>query len=163
MGVSLACACTDLARGRIYNVVTLPVLGLGLVFSAWTDGWTGARDSVAAALLGLALYGWMFRIGVMGGGDVKLLMALGSWGGPRFTIETAFLALMLGGALALVLLAVKRRLVDFVRRMRRFVLSLAVRELEIETPTIDRKLTMPYGVPIAAAAAWLACGGARPW
>jgi prepilin peptidase CpaA len=143
-----------LIKGRIYNWLTGPALVIGLALAAWSGGWAGLADSALGAGAGLLLYGWMFWLGAMGGGDVKLLMALGAWGGARFALETALLSLFLGGAMAAIILIAKGRMPGFLAKMRRFVVSVFVRELEVELPQVDRKLTMPYGIPIAVAAVW---------
>jgi hypothetical protein len=79
-GLSIGAAATDLLWGRIYNWLTAPALVFGLAVSAGLGGWSGLGDSLLGALAGLLLYGWMFWLRVLGGGDVKLLMALGAWG-----------------------------------------------------------------------------------
>jgi prepilin peptidase CpaA len=165
---AIACA-TDLKSGRIFNWLTLPALVGGLVFAAATDGWSGIGDGLLGVVAGLLLYGWIFFLGAMGGGDVKFLMAVGAWGGLRYTVEVALLGVVLGGALAVGMLLFTGRLTGFLARMWRFLLTLMVKELELETPKIDRKFTMPFGVPIAAAAVWVAFGnpferwGVRLW
>ena len=111
-------------------------------------------DAVLGAGAGLFFYGWMFWLRVMGGGDVKLLMALGAWGGLAFTEEVALLGVLLGGGLAVVHAGVQRKMLSFAAKMKRFLLTIFVSELELEMPRVDRKLTMPFGVPIAAAAIW---------
>ncbi len=105
--------------------------------------------------LGLVLYGWMFWIGMMGAGDVKLLMALGAWGGANYCVRVGLLGVFLGGAMAFVILTFQGRIVTLGLKLYRFLLSSVVRELALEPPAIDRKLTMPYGIPIAAAAIWI--------
>ncbi|MBC7691384.1 MAG: prepilin peptidase [Methylotenera sp.] len=156
IAVSLLAAATDLLRGKIYNWLTVPVMVLGLIVSFQNGGWSAFGYSAASIALGLALYGWMFLIRVMGAGDVKLLMALGAWGGLWFTFDVAALGVLLGGVMAAVLLTFKGRIAAFARQIYQFFLTLFVRELEVQVPKIDRKLTMPYGVPIAAAAIWVA-------
>ncbi|MEK6705155.1 MAG: hypothetical protein AABZ06_05155, partial [Bdellovibrionota bacterium] len=79
---------------------------------------------------------------------------LGAWGGPRYVLEVAVLGVMLGGLLAICKLIAKRRVLDFSRKLYRFLLSLFIKELEIETPKIDRGFTMPFGVALAVAAVW---------
>lgn len=167
--VSLTAAATDLWRGRIYNWITLPALVLGVVGSAWQHGLSGAGLALAGAAVGFALYGWMFWLGHMGGGDVKLMMALGALGGPRYVFDVGILSLILGGLLALGLIAIRGALPKFARKIFRFFRSVAVSGLELEMPAVDRAQTMPYGVPIAVAALWVASSnpieawGLRPW
>lgn len=154
--VSAVAAATDLWRGRIYNWLTGPALALGVLASAIQLGWMGLGQALLAAFLGFVFYGWMFLLGMMGAGDVKLLMALGAWGGVRYVAEVALLGVFLGGAMAAVVLLARGRLLNLGRRIYRFVLTLMIKELEIETPKLDSKHTIPYGLPIAVAAVWIA-------
>ena len=110
---------------------------------------------------GLLLYGWMFWMGAMGGGDVKLLMALGALGGVRYALEVALLGVILGGVLAVVLMLLKKRFFTFLKQLSRFILTVVTKELEPEVPRVDRSFTMPYGVPIAAASLWVLFD--NPW
>lgn len=148
-------SATDLARGKIYNWLTLPMLLAGVVFSTVWDGWSGLGSSLAGAGLGLLLYGWMFFTGFMGAGDVKLLMVFGAWGGAQYVTRVGLLGVFLGGAMALVFLLLKGRLGALLRKLYRFVLSVIVKEMVLEMPQVDKKLTMPFGVSISAAAIWL--------
>ena len=148
-------AVTDLLWGRIFNWVTLPALLAGLFFAAWGSGWGGLGQALLGAGVALGLYGWMFWLGLMGGGDLKLMMALGAWGGTRFALQLALLSLLLGGVFAFLHLAAKGRLRGFLQRLYLFLLSVFVKELELQAPELDRKLTFPFGVPIAVAGIWL--------
>ncbi len=164
----LACA-TDLARGKIYNWLTLPVLLLAFAVSFAEGGWPMLAQSLLGASVGFALFGWLFFFGVLGGGDVKLLMAIGAWGDFHLTIEVALLSIILGGIMALGWLFFTKRLKDFWQRIRGSALSLWISELDFVAPAIDRKQTMPFGVPIAVAAVWgelahpLLQWGILPW
>lgn len=153
-GFSLIAAGTDLYFGRIFNWFNVTMLVTGLVFSFLRGGFPGLGDAALGVVAGLFLYGWMFALRVMGGGDVKFLMALGAWGGLAYTVEVAILGVLLGGAMAFAILVFKGRIWAFAGRMYRFFLTVFVKELTVEAPRIDRSMTMPFGVPIAIAAVW---------
>jgi prepilin peptidase CpaA len=154
--LALSSVITDLLKGKIYNIITLPFLLLGILYSAHLAGLQGVGQSLLGILAGFLLYGWMYAVRALGAGDVKLLMALGAWGGLRFAEETALLGILVGGVLGVILLALTGRLPGFIRRMYYFVLSLYVSELEFQPPKIDKTFKMPFGIPIAIAAVWIA-------
>ncbi len=163
---SLIVVLTDSIQGKIYNWLTLPLILGGLIYS--TCGGTpasysfqltlaGFSFSVTGIALGLLLYGWMFFIGFLGGGDVKFLMALGAWGGMDYVKNVAILAVLLGGAVAFVSLALRGKLWGFLKRLYFFLLSILVKELEPSFPKVDKNLTLPFGIPMAVAAIVTAC------
>ncbi len=83
---TLAAAIWDIRVKRIPNKLTLPVFGLGLVYQIafnQVDGLLAAGTGFAAGF-GLLFLLWM--IGSGGGGDVKLMGALGVWLGGKMTL-----------------------------------------------------------------------------
>ena len=83
---TLTAAIWDIRVKRIPNKLTLPVFGLGLVYQVafnQVDGLLAAGAGFAAGF-GLLLLLWM--IGSGGGGDVKLMGALGVWLGGKLTL-----------------------------------------------------------------------------
>jgi prepilin peptidase CpaA len=159
--LSAAGACTDLIWGRIFNWLTLSGALLGLFVSAFAEGWLGPAYGVLAIVTALVLFGWIFWTGALGGGDVKFLMALGAWGGVRFTVDVALLSLVLSGIFGVVQLFWKGDPRGFARRLYFSVCTLIVKEMDFELPKIDKTLTLPFGVPIALAAIWVAAW--NPW
>lgn len=153
--LSVAAMATDLLWGRIYNWLTFPALIAGLALSFWLGGWTLGLNSLYGVVAALLLYGWMFALGWMGGGDVKFLMALGAWGGLYFAESVAILGVLLGGVMSILILTFKGRIIDFSKRMYHFFLTLSSKDLEPELK-VDKTLTMPFGIPIAIAAVWVA-------
>jgi prepilin peptidase CpaA len=84
---------TDLRSRRIPNWLVLPFLVLGISVSAWLHGWHGLGQSFEGLGLGLLIYGFLFWMGGMGAGDVKLCAAIGAWIGP----DQLFIALVITG------------------------------------------------------------------
>lgn len=148
-------ALWDLRTGRIPNAFTFPVLLAGLVWQTWSRGPAGLGDAALGVLLGFLILGWMYALGHLGGGDVKFLMALGAWGGSIFALKVALLSILLGGVLAAVVLAFQGKLGEVFLRIFRFLRSAWIAQLALEFPKVDRSRTLPFGLPIAVAAAWI--------
>ena len=92
---SIIAAYTDIKTGYIYDWITYPLIGVGIVHSLLTQQWLGF-------LLGGIIYGmgWLaYRSGKIGGGDIKLLagMALVQ---PTYEGMVFPLAVLLIGALS---------------------------------------------------------------
>jgi prepilin peptidase CpaA len=104
---SLLAAVWDARTGRIPNSLTLPFIGLALIL----NGANGARGLalsgaglVVAAFVPVLLYRVSRGRGI-GGGDVKLLAALGALLGPMKGLEVEFGAFVVLACFALVRLA----------------------------------------------------------
>jgi prepilin peptidase CpaA len=97
----IACAI-DLRTRRIPNLLTLGAAAGGLVFSLATGGLAGGISAVAGLAVGVVLMFIPFALGGMGGGDVKLLGALGAWLGPADAVWLVIYTGIAGGLIALV-------------------------------------------------------------
>jgi prepilin peptidase CpaA len=86
---------------RIPNWLTLPVVIAALLFHAATGGWPAVAIALGGALLGFALLFLPFALGGFGGGDVKLLMAVGAWAGPVNMLTLFVVSALLLGAVSL--------------------------------------------------------------
>lgn len=95
-----AAALSDIRRRKIPNALTVPAAIAGLAFHVLTAGWAGALMSFNGFLVGFALLLIPFVLGGGGGGDVKLLAALGAWLGPVNLLLAFVLGVGLGALLA---------------------------------------------------------------
>jgi prepilin peptidase CpaA len=97
IGLGLAgVACGwDLRTHRIPQVLTIGGALAGVVFHLVAGGWSAGATSVAGWLVGILIFLAPFALGGRGGGDVKLLGALGAWLGPT---DALWLALYTGVA-----------------------------------------------------------------
>ncbi|HPZ64409.1 MAG TPA: prepilin peptidase, partial [Bacillota bacterium] len=68
----------DLTRRRIPNYLTIPAMVWGLLSYAVDSGWTGLWESLLGLLAGIGIFVIPFLLGGMGGGDVKLMGAIGA-------------------------------------------------------------------------------------
>ena len=75
-------ALTDVGSYRIRNRLVVPVLFLALLFHTFDSGLAGLVFSLQGMLTGFFLLIFLWLIGGMGAGDVKLLAAVGAWLGP---------------------------------------------------------------------------------
>jgi len=101
-GLAAFAAGCDVRTGRIPNALTFGAAAAGFTFSAVHAGPGGLATSLLGCLAGLALFLPLFVLRGMGGGDVKLLAAIGAWLGPTGALQAAIWASLAGGVLALV-------------------------------------------------------------
>ena len=104
IAVAVAACAFDVARQRIPNALTFGAAAAALVTAAVTGGVSGFGASAAGWMTGLALFLPVYALGGMGGGDVKLLAALGAWLGPVMVFYAALYTGIAGAALAVVLM-----------------------------------------------------------
>ncbi len=92
-------AVTDLRTGRIFNLVTYPAIVAGLICAVAGLGPPLASALAGCAVGGLSLY-VMFAVGWLGGGDVKLMAAVGALKGYPFVLYAMFYSIFVGGVCA---------------------------------------------------------------
>jgi prepilin peptidase CpaA len=101
--LAIAAAYTDLRWGKIFNALTLPFALLGLALNSIGGGWEGFLLSIEGLGVGFGLWLLSSLLGrIMGGGDIKLLMAFGALQGPGFLLLTLLYGALAGGVMALV-------------------------------------------------------------
>ncbi len=158
----------DITKKKIPNFLTFPVILWGLLAYTVSGGLDGFRFSLYGFLAGLAVFLIPFALGGMGGGDVKLLAAVGALKGYVFVLHTALLAALCGGVMAVGYLLIKKRLWRTLRkaigilaapvftflswRFRRpFIKDLAA-YFSPAPVAGEEKLYLPYGVAIGLGA-----------
>ncbi len=95
----------DLREHRIPNWITIPGLGAGLVLHGLYGGPGGLLASLTGAFAGAALLALPFALGWVGGGDLKLLAAVGALMGAPYAFWTVAFASVAGGIMAVAWLA----------------------------------------------------------
>ena len=143
----ITAAAFDLRTRRIPNWLCAAGFLLGL--------FGGAREALLGAGLALLIYVPLFALRAVGGGDVKLMAAVGSIAGPASWLAIFLITAIAGGLIALVLIAMKGRFRRTLRNLRIVVTELAhLRAPHAAEPELDvssgRGLRLPHGCTIAA-------------
>lgn len=160
----MAGAVPDVRGGKIPNLLTYTGMVAALVARLLAAGWPGLKAGLLGLILGGGLFFLLFLLGGMGGGDVKLVAAVGAWAGAGQTLIILLAAALAGGVLAIGMMifrkTVRRTLRNTVELLRHH-LQTGLRphpELNVREPAT---LRVPYGVAIAAGT--LYCLGSSLW
>ena len=100
LAIGFAACVTDVRTRRIPNALTFGAAALGLAFHGVVGGFAGLWTAGLGWVVGVALFLPFFMLRGMGGGDVKLLAALGAWLGPGGVFWLAIYATLAGGVMA---------------------------------------------------------------
>lgn len=140
---------TDLLRKKIYNWNTLSVVVIGLVLNFVVHGfYVGITNFAFGFAAGLFVLGWMYPLGAMGAGDIKLLSAIGAVGGWKLVLTIAIVSVVVGAVMAIIQLVARKAHWDFIFRMH-----LALQQIgkTKRKKVLNSELKMPFGVAIAIA------------
>jgi len=106
VGFAAWIAVIDWRHFRIPNALTLPFAIAGLAINVYSFGLPGIATSLGGLAVGFLLLLIPYLMGGFGGGDVKLLAAIGSWVGAGPIIQIFLVsAVMLGVVSAIMILS----------------------------------------------------------
>jgi prepilin peptidase CpaA len=153
----IVAAVFDLRTRRIPNWLCAAGFIGGFGFQIALSGWAGARQAALGAGLALLIYVPLFALRALGGGDVKLMAAVGAIAGPTAWIAIFLVTAIVGGAIALVLIAIRGRIGRTLRNTGILLTELAHfrpphRAEEQLDVTSEKALRLPHGCTIAAGA-----------
>ncbi|MGE5610656.1 MAG: prepilin peptidase [Bacillota bacterium] len=159
-------AVVDLRHRRIPNTLTLAIAVTGLMQSFTAAATVSPSQSFLGLLTGLALTLVLFALGAIGGGDVKLIAAAGTWTGPQFVFQIFLAAAIVGMIIVLAQAAWQGRLRKLFRNTGLLLINLIhIRELGadhtqatgLSCRSVDKPL--PYAVPFLIATVTLLLTG----
>lgn len=137
-----AAAGWDIASFTIPNFLQVALLTGFAVFAAVARLDVSAIGMhLLAGLIGLLLGFSLFALGYVGGGDAKLFAAVLLWLGVSDLMSFALAASLLGGALTLAIVMLRRLPLPQILARQAWILRLH-----------DEKAGIPYGVALAAGA-----------
>lgn len=163
----------DVRERRLPNLLTVGALLAGLVLRA-PLGFDSVGDGLLGALLAFGLALPFFLAGGLGGGDVKLLAAVGMFLGPGNLWFALLVMALVGGVMAVFVIVRHRAYAQTAANLHTIVTTAGRKTFtgwkgeDSEAPvTLETEgvLTVPYGVAIAAGAltAWFVYGANPAW
>jgi prepilin peptidase CpaA len=153
--VVLAAAVYDIRYRRIPNWLSLSGVLVGLALNTFLyQGWPGTRQSLIGLGAGFGVYFVLYVMHAMGAGDVKLMAAVGAIVGWPDWFGTFLITALIGGAMALILVATKGRVkktfwnVGFILHEMKSgrPAYMGKEELDVRSP---KALGLPHGAVIA--------------
>ena len=102
-------AARDVRDGRIPNWLTYSGILSALAVRSLLSGWSGLRSGFFGMLADGAIFALFFFLGGMGGGDVKLMAAVGAWAGIAQAFIILVATVIAGGILAVGYVVYRRR------------------------------------------------------
>jgi len=158
----LIAAYTDIRWGKIFNVITVPFALLGLTLNTVAGGLEGLLLSLGGIGAGFAL--WLvsnFLGRILGGGDIKLLMAFGALMGPIFMLWTFCIGALVGGIMAIAISLKQGLLGKVVRQMGSSLYMRAKFSEPMEITDGAGEVRLPYAIALGLGA--LITIGVRLW
>ncbi len=144
--VGIVAAYSDMRRHVIPDWLTLTSLGIGLSVRLGAFGLAGIFDQgFISALLGagfcFVLFGLIGLWGKgMGGGDIKLMTAVGAMSGFRLALAISMYTAIVGGILGFALLLFRKKLLE--------AEGSAAKAMFVTSTPRGEKVTLPYALPI---------------
>lgn len=144
-------AVSDWQSRTVPNWLTLAGFVSGCIANTWTGGLPGLGDALAGAGLALLVHVPLWLLRASGGGDVKLMAALGAIAGLRDWLMLFAISAVLGGVAAIAVVLWR----GAARRTLRNIGNIAGRFIRLRPPALDVRdqtsLTIPRGVVVGIA------------
>ncbi len=159
--VLLIATFTDLKEKKVYNKLTYPAVGVGILCHTLALGIDGL---VSALIGGVALFGaalLLFIGGAMRGGDVKLLTVVGAFLGWYSGFEVFFYSLLVGSIGGIVVSIFNGYFIQMLKNMytilRSIVRVVIYRTGQLwEKPEFDERSWLPFST-------WILIGTILTW
>jgi prepilin peptidase CpaA len=132
----------DIRTRKIPNWLNVTGFVTGLLFHGVTQGLVGMQFSLAGFATGFGILFLLWIMGGGGGGDVKLMGAVGAWMGPTLTVIVFVFSGILTGIGQVGLLLMSQN---------------SAKRTEDVPVQSDQRRKLPYAVPVAIAT-WIICG-----
>jgi len=155
LAVVAAAAVIDLLTGKVPNWLTYPAAALGLGAWAFMRGWPGVGSSAAGLAVGFVPLFILYRTGAgLGGGDVKLMGAVGALRGWPFIVFAMFYSFIVAAVMGVILMVWRGQTRATLRRIGRTLKSVVMPGATIISPTSPESIQVPFAACVCLGTAW---------
>ena len=146
------CVYTDVRWGKIFNKITFPLILTGFFLNTLFRGLAGSLESLEGfgAAIGLALLLTLVAGPGLGGGDIKLIAAIGALCGPAFVLWTCLFTALAGSVIFLIPLIRRGLLIYTVRNFVGNVYRKYLLQMPVDVAEGSRSGKQPFSVAILA-------------
>ena len=147
----IAASGIDLKCQKIPNFLTFPSMIIGILGASLYAGMPGLYFSLAGTAVGFFLLLIPYAAGGMGAGDVKLMMAVGSFLGPKGIFVAFLFTALVGGMYALLFILSRPAILKFYLSKLGFLILKVFRMSHHMVPPVIEDKGKPklcYGVAI---------------
>src|SRR5262249_50793839 len=99
----------DIRSRKVPNRLTYFAVIAALTTRTFMLGWPGLREGLIGAFAGGGVFFFLYLLGGMGAGDVKLMGAVSAWAGGAQIVNLLTASAFAGGAMGIVLMFYRRR------------------------------------------------------
>ncbi len=135
---------------RIPNWLTLCCLICAVSGSFAIDGIEGLKISLLGVLAGGGIFLPFCLAGALGGGDFKLMAAVGAVVGYPLVLWSLYYTVLSGGIMALLYAIWTGQLLKTLAGLSRILIG----KKRKESQGLKKEMTLPYGIAIAAGTVW---------
>jgi len=147
--VAIVAAYTDATRGKVYNWLTAPAFALGFVINGICHGAHGLVIAAEGAGLAIGLLLVLSLLGrLVGGGDAKLIIALGALLGPVLLLRALAIGAIAGGIWAVAVMLARGRVAQELAALGRSVIVRIWGGCRMDAYASSSS-RLPYAVPLA--------------
>jgi prepilin peptidase CpaA len=147
-----ACWAADIRTRRIPNALSALAGFSGIILNAVCLGLPGVVHGLLGVVLVVAVLLAPFLLGGVGGGDVKMMAALGALLGPFLALASLGMGMALGGVLMVVHLVRLGRFREKAGATARMIwhalTTLSAAPLRVPAADVANAVTLPYSVPL---------------
>ena len=148
-----AAAVTDVKAGRILNAVTYPAIAIGLLGQTYLHGWGGLAQSLGGFAAGFGPLLACWALGGIGGGDAKLMGAVGALTNWQFALAAMICGFAVGAIMAVGVMVRRRIVRRTMGRIWRALCLALVPGVKGDWPAEADSPKIPFGLALCIGAA----------